>query len=70
MAGVRRHDGTEKNMITEELHRLGYMTVYPIVACPSTMAMFNGTPDVCDTYVSILLEGHPQMKGIIIITNI
>ncbi|MBQ9645361.1 MAG: hypothetical protein IJV24_03255 [Prevotella sp.] len=59
-----------KNMMTEEQHRLGYMAVYPIVDGQATTAIFNGTPDECDTYVSILLEGHPEMKGNIIITNI
>lgn len=58
------------DLITEEQHRLGYMAVYPIVDGHAGDDLFTGTKEQCDTYVDILLEGHPEMKGNIIIANI
>ena len=58
------------DLIAEEQHRLGYMAVYPIVDGQAEAALFTGTKELCDIYVDILLEGHPEMKGNIIIANI
>lgn len=59
-----------KQAIIEEQRRLGYMAVYPIEDGQAAASLFTGTSDECDLYVSTLLEGHPEMKGNIIITNI
>lgn len=56
--------------IIEEERRLGYMVVYPIVDGHAVDELFSGTEEQCQSYVDILLEGHPEMKGNIIITNI
>lgn len=59
-----------KQAIIEEQRRLDYMAVYPIEDGQAGASLFTGTSDECDLYVSTLLEGHPEMKGNIIITNI
>ena len=59
-----------KELIVEEQRRLGYMAVYPVVDGQAEDYLFCGTPEACDSYVEILLEGHPGMKGNIIIANI
>lgn len=59
-----------KDQILQEQRRLGYMVVYPIVDGHAGDEMFSGTEEQCQSYVDILLEGHPEMKGNIIITNI
>lgn len=59
-----------KDQILQEQRRLGYMAVYPIEDGQAAASLFTGTSDECDLYVSTLLEGHPEMKGNIIITNI
>ena len=59
-----------KELIVEEERRLGYMAVYPIADGQAENYLFRGSPEACDAYVEILLEGHPEMKGNIIIANI
>ena len=59
-----------KDQILQEQRRLGYMAVYPIEDGQAGASLFTGTSDQCDLYVSTLLEGHPEMKGNIIIPNI
>ena len=60
-----------KDQILQEQHRLGYMAVYAIEdGMAANPPLYVGTSDGCDLYVSILFEGHPEMKGNIIITNI
>lgn len=59
-----------KELIVEEQRRLGYMAVYPIEDGQAGASIYHGTPEACDFYVEILLEGHPEMKGNIIIANI
>ena len=59
-----------KHAIIDEEHRLGYMAVYPIENGQAGASLFTGTSDQCDLYVSTFLEGHPEMKGNIIITNL
>ena len=59
-----------KDQILQEQRHLGYMAVYPIEDGMAGESLFTGTSDECDLYVSTLLEGHPEMKGNIIITNI
>lgn len=58
------------DLINEEEHRLGYMAVYPIVDGQAKAAVFTGTKEQCDTYVEILLNGHPEMKGNIIVLEV
>lgn len=59
-----------KELIIEEQRRLGYMAVYPIEDGQAGTSIYHGTPEACDSYVEILLEGHPEMKGNIVIANI
>ena len=59
-----------KQAIIDEERRLGYMAVYPIENGQAGALLFTGTSDQCDLYVETLLEGHPEKKGNIIITNI
>lgn len=60
-----------RDQIRQEQHHLGYMAVYAIEdGMSADPPLYVGTSDGCDLYVSILLEGHPEMKGNIIITNI
>jgi len=59
-----------KELIIEEQRRLGYMAVYPIEDGQAGTSIYHGTPEACDSYVEILLKGHPEMKGNIIIANI
>jgi hypothetical protein len=59
-----------KQAIIDEERRLGYMAVYPIEDGQAGALLFTGTPEQCAVCVETLLEGHPEMKGNIIITNI
>ena len=58
------------DMMLEEKRRLGYMAVYPIVDGSAQEALFEGTKEQCKIYTDILLEGHPEMKGNIIVLQI
>lgn len=57
------------DLMAEEHHRLGYMVVYHIVNGQTRDALFTGTKESCEIYVDILLEGHSEMKGNIIIVG-
>jgi len=59
-----------RDMVIEEQRRLGHMAVYPIVNGSAQEAVFEGNPEACQTYVDIYLEGHPDMKGNVIILEI
>ena len=54
------------DLLTEERRRLGYMAVYPIVNGCAQDALFEGTSEQCNTYIDILFENDPAMKGNII----
>lgn len=66
------HDMLAKvgDMLTDERRRLGYMAVYPIVNGSAQEALFEGTREQCKIYTDILLEGHPEMKGNIIVLEL
>jgi len=57
------------DLIAEEHHRLGYLTVYSIANGQASYALFHGTKEQCDIYVDILFEGCPEMKDNIIIVG-
>lgn len=58
------HDMLAKvsNMITDEMRRIGYMAVYPIINGCSQDALYVGPKDGCKIYIDIYLESHPEMK--------
>lgn len=62
------HDMLAKvvNMMTDERRRLGYMAVYPIVDGCSQEALFEGTSEQCQIYVSILKENDPNADIIVL----
>ena len=58
------------NMMLEEKRKAGYMVVYPIVDGSAQESLFEGTKEQCAIYTDILLEGHPEMKGNIIVLQL
>ena len=58
------------DMMLEEKRRLDYMAVYPIVNGSAQEALFEGTKEQCKIYTDILLDGHTEMKGNIIVLQI
>ena len=58
------------DMLYEEKRKAGYMAVYPIVDGSAQESLFEGTKEQCAIYTDILLEGHPEMKGNIIVLPI
>ena len=58
------------DLLTDEKRRLGYMAVYPIVNGSAQEALFEGTKEQCVIYTDILLDGHPEMKGNIIVLEL
>ena len=58
------------DLLTEEKRKAGYMVVYPIVDGSAREALFEGTKEQCKIYTDILLEGHPEMKGNIIVLEL
>lgn len=56
------------DLIREERKAQGWSGVYTIQNGQSSHCLFDGTLESCKTYVSILLEGHPEHKGNIIIS--
>lgn len=57
-----------KDMLHEECKAQGWCGVYEIVDGCSRDCLFEGTDDQCKIYADVLIEGHPEMKGNIIIT--
>lgn len=57
-------------MITDEMRRLGYMAVYPIVNGCAQGALYEGLKEDCKTYVDTYLKDHPEMRGNIIVLPI
>ena len=62
------HDMLAKvvDMMTDERRRLGYMAVYPIVDGCSQEALFEGTSEQCQIYVSIMKEHDPKADIIVL----
>ena len=58
------------DLLTDEKRKAGYMVVYPIVDGSAREALFEGTKEQCKIYTDILLEGHPEMKGNIIVLEL
>ena len=58
------------DLLTEEKRKAGYMAVYPIVDGSAGESLFEGTPEQCKIYTDILFEGHPEMKGNIIVLQL
>lgn len=56
------------DMLHEEHKRLGWSGVYEIKDGMAADCLFEGDKEACDSYVEILLEGHPEMKGNLIIS--
>jgi len=54
------------DMLYEEKHKAGYMAVYPIVDGCSQEALFEGTSEQCQIYVSILKENDPNADIIVL----
>lgn len=54
------------DMLTEERRRQGWMAVYPIVDGCSQEALFEGTSEQCQIYVSILKEYYPKADIIVL----
>ena len=54
------------DMLTEERRRQGWMAVYPIVDGCSQEALFEGTSEQCQIYVSILKEHDPKADIIVL----
>lgn len=54
------------DMLTDERRRQGWMAVYPIVNGCSQDALFEGTPEQCQIYVSILKEHNPKADIIVL----
>lgn len=59
-----------RDLLTDEMRRLGYMAVYPIVNGSAQEALFEGTREQCKIYTDILLENQPEMKGNIIVLEL
>ena len=57
-------------LLTEEKRKAGYMVVYPIVDGSAGESLFEGTPEQCKIYTDILFDGHPEMKGNIIVLQL
>lgn len=53
-------------MLTEERRRQGWMAVYPIADGCSQEALFEGTSEQCQIYVSILKEHDPKADIIVL----
>ena len=58
------------DLLTEEKRKAGYMVVYPIMDGSAGESLFEGTPEQCKIYTDILFEGHPEMKGNIIVLQL
>ena len=58
------------NMLYEEKRKASYMAVYQIVNGSAQELLFEGTKEQCYIYTDILLEGHPEMKGNIIVLQL
>lgn len=56
--------------LLDEMRRLGYMAVYPIVGGCAQESLFVGTMEHCKEFIDILLENDPSMKGNIIVTQL
>lgn len=54
------------DMLTNERRRQGWMAVYPIVDGCSQEAIFEGTSEQCQIYVSILKEHDPKADIIVL----
>lgn len=54
------------DMLTDERRRQGWMAVYPIVDGCSQEAIFEGTSEQCQIYVSILKEHDPEADIIVL----
>lgn len=54
------------DMLTDERRRQGWMAVYPIVDGCSQEALFEGTSEQCQIYVSILKEYNPKADIIVL----
>lgn len=54
------------DMLTDERRRQGWMAVYPIVDGCSQEALFEGTSEQCQIYVSILKEHSPNADIIVL----
>ena len=53
-------------LLTDERRRQGWMVVYPIVDGCSQEALFEGTSEQCQIYVSILKEHDPKADIIVL----
>lgn len=54
------------DLLTEERRKHGYMAVYPIVDGSAQEALFEGTREQCDIYVSIMREHDPKADIIVL----
>ena len=54
------------DMLTDERRRQGWMAVYPIVDGCSQEALFEGTSEQCQIYVSIMKEHDPKADIIVL----
>ena len=54
------------DMLTDERRRQGWMAVYPIVNGCSQEALFEGTSEQCQIYVSIMKEHDPKADIIVL----
>ena len=53
-------------LLSDERRRQGWMAVYPIVDGCSQEALFEGTSEQCQIYVSILKEHDPKADIIVL----
>lgn len=54
------------DLLTEERRKQGWMAVYPIVDGSAQEAIFEGTREQCDIYVSIMREHDPKADIIVL----
>lgn len=54
------------DLLTEERRRQGWMAVYPIEDGCSQEALFEGTSEQCQIYVSIMKEHDPKADIIVL----
>lgn len=58
--------GKATDLLTEERRRQGWMAVYPIVDGCLQEALFEGTSEQCQIYVSIMKEHDPKADIIVL----
>lgn len=58
--------GKASDLLTEERRRQGWMAVYPIVDGSAQEALFEGTSEQCQIYVSIMKEHDPEADIIVL----